>query len=136
MIRTQELTKVYGEIHAIDLETHTVTVSFEGIPVVYEFAQLDELVHAYAVSIHKSQGSEFPAVVVPILTQHYVMLQRNLLYTAVTRARQLVVLVGDRRAISIAVRNNRIAHRNTRLAELLAGGEPVPDSDDYQYPLF
>ncbi|MCD6284772.1 MAG: ATP-binding domain-containing protein, partial [Anaerolineae bacterium] len=144
-----------GEIRAIDLETHTVTVNFDavkadtvqadfvsldgagpdGLFVTYEFAQLDELVHAYAVSIHKSQGSEFPAVVVPILTQHYVMLQRNLLYTAVTRARQLVVLVGDRRAIGIAVRNNRIAHRNTRLAELLAG-KPVPDSDDYQYPLF
>jgi exodeoxyribonuclease V alpha subunit len=150
-----------GEIRAIDLETHTVTVNFDavkadtvkadaiqadfispdssgpdGLFVKYEFAQLDELVHAYAVSIHKSQGSEFPAVVVPILTQHYVMLQRNLLYTAVTRARRLVVLVGDRRAIGIAVRNNRIAHRNTRLAELLAGGEPIPDSDDYQYPLF
>jgi len=135
-----------GEIRAIDLETHTVTVNFDMVKtdtvrsddlfVVYEFAQLDELVHAYAVSIHKSQGSEFPAVVIPILTQHYVMLQRNLLYTAVTRARRLVVLVGDRRAIGIAVRNNRIAHRNTRLAELLTGSEPVPDSDDYQYPLF
>ena len=125
-----------GEIHAIDLEEHTITVNFEGVAVVCEFAQLDELVHAYAVSIHKSQGSEFPAVVIPILTQHYVMLQRNLLYTAVTRARELVVLVGDRRAIGIAVRNNRIAHRNTRLAELLSAGGPIPDSDDYQYPLF
>ena len=125
-----------GEIQAMDLEEHTVTVSFEGVSVVCEFAQLDELVHAYAVSIHKSQGSEFPAVVVPILTQHYVMLQRNLLYTAVTRARQLVVLVGDRRSIGIAVQNNKIARRNARLAELLSAGDPVPDSDDYQYPLF
>jgi exodeoxyribonuclease V alpha subunit len=101
-------------------------VDFEGGPVEYEFAELDELVHAYAISIHKSQGSEFPVVVVPMLTQHYVMLQRNLLYTAVTRAESLVVLVGDRRALGIAVRNNRIARRNTRLVDLLsapAGGE-------------
>ncbi|MGC9347578.1 MAG: SF1B family DNA helicase RecD2 [Anaerolineae bacterium] len=108
-----------GAITNIDLEDHLVTVDFEDNPVAYEFTQLDELVHAYAVSVHKSQGSEFPAVVIPILTQHYMMLQRNLLYTAVTRARQLVVLVGTHRAIAIAVHNNRIARRNTRLAERL-----------------
>ncbi len=105
-----------GRVTAVDLEESLLTVNFEGLAVGYEFTQLDELVHAYAVSIHKSQGSEFPAVVVPILTQHYVMLQRNLLYTAVTRARELVVLVGDYRAIAIAVHNDRIAQRNTRLA--------------------
>ena len=75
--------------------------------------------HAYAVSIHKSQGSEFPAVVVPVLTSHYMMLQRNLLYTAVTRARRLVVLVGQPRAISMAVRNGKVAARYTGLAARL-----------------
>jgi exodeoxyribonuclease V alpha subunit len=108
-----------GIIRAIDLEDQTVTVDFDDLLAVYEFTQLDDLVHAYAVSVHKSQGSEFPAVVLPLLTQHYMMLQRNLLYTAVTRARELVVLVGTRRAIAIAVQNNRIARRNTRLAERL-----------------
>ncbi len=108
-----------GRVAEVDLEEGILVVSFDGRPVAYDYAQLDELVHAYAVSIHKSQGSEYPAVVVPILTQHYVMLQRNLLYTAVTRARELVVLVGDRRAIAIAVRNNRVVSRNTRLAERL-----------------
>ena len=115
-----------GQVAGINQIDHLLTVDFEGVPVEYEFAELDELVHAYAISIHKSQGSEFPAVVVPMLTQHYVMLQRNLLYTAVTRAESLVVLVGDRRALGIAVRNNRIARRNTRLVDLLsapAGGE-------------
>jgi exodeoxyribonuclease V alpha subunit len=114
-----------GRIIAMDLGADLVTVDFEGAPVIYEFTQLDELMHAYAVSIHKSQGSEFPAVVVPILTQHYVMLQRNLLYTAVTRAEELVVLVGSKRAIAIAVNNNKIARRNTRLvARLQKAPEP------------
>jgi exodeoxyribonuclease V alpha subunit len=108
-----------GIIGAVDLEESLLVVDFEGLAVGYEFSHLDELVHAYAVSIHKSQGSEFPAVVVPILTQHYVMLQRNLLYTAVTRARELVVLVGNQRAIAIAVNNNAITRRNTRLARRL-----------------
>jgi len=76
-------------------------------------------VHAYAISIHKSQGSEFPVVVIPLLMQHYMMLQRNLLYTAVTRARKLVVLVGDKKSIAMAVRNNKIALRNTYLKERL-----------------
>ena len=109
-----------GTVVGLDLEEHTLTVNFDGaIACVYEFTQLDELVHAYAVSIHKSQGSEFPVVVIPLLMQHYMMLQRNLLYTGVTRAQQLVVLVGSRRAIAIAVRNDKIAQRNTRLAERL-----------------
>jgi exodeoxyribonuclease V alpha subunit len=87
----------------------------------YDYSDLDELVLGYACSIHKSQGSEYPAVVIPIHTQHYVMLQRNLLYTAITRARKLVVLVGSRRALAIAVKNNRIEERFTGLAERLAG---------------
>ncbi|MGC9521740.1 MAG: SF1B family DNA helicase RecD2 [Anaerolineae bacterium] len=121
-----------GTITDIDLEAHLVTIDFDDLEARYELSELDNLVHAYAISIHKSQGSEFPAVVVPILTQHYVMLQRNLLYTAVTRGRELVVLVGDHRAIAIAVRNDRIAHRNTRLQErLMEGAGPQQASGGY-----
>ena len=87
----------------------------------YDYLELDELVHAYAISIHKAQGSEFPAVVIPMLSSHYMMLQRNLLYTAVTRAQRLVVLVGSPRAISIAVRADRAGERFSGLAERLAG---------------
>jgi len=113
-----------GRVAALDLEERTLTVNFDGALVGYEFTQLDELVHAYAVSIHKAQGSEFPVAVIPILTQHYMMLQRNLLYTGVTRAAKLVVLVGNPRAIAIAVRNDKIAQRNTRLAERLLAWKP------------
>jgi len=114
-----------GRVGAIDLEEKTLTVDFDGEPVTYEFLQLDELVHAYAVSVHKAQGCEFPAVVIPLLTQHYLMLQRNLLYTAVTRARRLVVLVGSTKALTMAVHNHRIARRNTRLAQRLRECEPA-----------
>jgi exodeoxyribonuclease V alpha subunit len=82
---------------------------------------MDELTHAYAVSVHKSQGSEFPAVVIPLLTAHALMLQRNLLYTAVTRARQLVVLVGQPRALALAVNNHEVAARYSGLTERLLG---------------
>jgi exodeoxyribonuclease V alpha subunit len=85
----------------------------------YDFSELDELVHAYAMSVHKSQGSEYRCVVVPMLTQHYMLLQRNLLYTAVTRAKELVVLVGTKRAIAMAVRNDKIAERHSGLEERL-----------------
>ncbi len=108
-----------GQISALNLVEQTLTVRMDERAVPYDFLELDELVHAYAVSVHKSQGSEFPAVVVPITTQHYMMLQRNLLYTAVTRARKLVVLVGSPRAVAIAVNNNRIADRYSALAERL-----------------
>ncbi|MDL1898948.1 AAA family ATPase, partial [Anaerolineae bacterium CFX7] len=108
-----------GRIVEIDFEEQTVDIDFDGARVVYEFSELDELVHAFAMSVHKSQGSEYRAVVLPILTQHYMLLQRNLLYTAVTRAKQLVVIVGNKKAIGMAVRNNKIAQRNTRLAERL-----------------
>ncbi len=108
-----------GRITALDPVEQTLAVRIDDRTVPYEFLELDELVHAYAVSVHKSQGSEFPAVVVPITTQHYMMLQRNLLYTAVTRARKLVVLVGSPRAVAIAVNNNKIADRYSALAERL-----------------
>lgn len=108
-----------GHIVALDPILHTVTVLFDDRPVRYEFLELDELVHAYAISVHKSQGSEFTAVVIPVLTSHYTMLQRNLLYTAVTRARRLVVLVGQPRAIAIAVNNNAVTARYTGLKERL-----------------
>jgi exodeoxyribonuclease V alpha subunit len=94
-----------------------VVVDFDGEKVVYEPKHLDELVHAYCISIHKSQGCEFPAVVIPLMTQHFIMLQRNLLYTAITRARRLCVLVGMQRALSIAVRNNETVERYSRLRE-------------------
>jgi exodeoxyribonuclease V alpha subunit len=104
-----------GRVTAIDPIQQTMTVSVDGAPVVYDFLEADELTHAYAVSVHKSQGAEYPCVVMPVLTQHYMMLQRNLLYTAVTRAKRLVVLVGTKRAIGIAVRNNRVAERHSAL---------------------
>ena len=97
-----------GRIMALDLVDQALAVRIDDQDVAYDFSELDELVHAYAVSVHKTQGSEYRAVVVPVLTSHYVMLQRNLLYTAVTRAKELVVLVGTRRAIGIAVGNNKI----------------------------
>ena len=108
-----------GRIMALNTVGQEMTVRIEDRNVVYDFSDLDQLVHAYAISVHKSQGSEYRAVVVPVLTQHYVMLQRNLLYTAVTRAKELVVLVGMRRAIGMAVGNNRMAGRHTALAERL-----------------
>jgi exodeoxyribonuclease V alpha subunit len=110
-----------GTIIAVDVEMQKLTVNVDGRPVEYDFLELDELIHAYAVSVHKSQGSEFPAVVIPILTTHYMMLQRNLLYTAVTRARRLVVLVGQPKAIGIAVNNNQVMERYTSLRERLLG---------------
>jgi exodeoxyribonuclease V alpha subunit len=108
-----------GRIIALDPENQALTARIDDREVEYDYSELDELVHAYAVSVHKSQGSEYRAVVVPVLTSHFVMLQRNLLYTAVTRARELAVLVGTRRAVAIAVRNNKIADRHTALDERL-----------------
>jgi exodeoxyribonuclease V alpha subunit len=108
-----------GRVVDIDEEEQLVKVMVDGRQVAYDFASLDELVLAYACSIHKSQGSEYPCVVIPLHTQHYVMLQRNLLYTAVTRAKRLAILVGEPRALQVAVGNRRVRPRFTRLAERL-----------------
>jgi exodeoxyribonuclease V alpha subunit len=108
-----------GRIASIDGEAQEVTVSFDSKPVVYDFPELDELVLAYAVSVHKSQGSEYPVVVMPLLTQHYLLLQRNLLYTAITRGKKLVVIIGTKKALGIAIRNNNQQLRYTRLKERL-----------------
>jgi exodeoxyribonuclease V alpha subunit len=108
-----------GIITALDPIEQEVTVLIDNRKVQYNFLELDELTHAWAVSVHKSQGSEYPAVVIPVLTSHYMMLQRNLLYTAITRARRLVVLVGQPKAIAIAVNNNKVAARYTGLTERL-----------------
>src|SRR4051812_30880975 len=115
-----------GRIVAIDEVDQLVTVALDGRQVVYDHGSLDELVLAYACTIHKSQGSEYPCVVIPLHSAHYVMLQRNLLYTALTRAKRLAILVGEERALRIAVGNRRVRARFTRLAQRLAGpaGEP------------
>ncbi|MDZ4719054.1 MAG: ATP-dependent RecD-like DNA helicase [Roseiflexaceae bacterium] len=111
-----------GEVAAIHAEEQILTVRYDGTRMVaYDFNILDELTLAYAISVHKSQGAEYTCVVVPLLMQHYAMLQRNLIYTAVTRARRLVVLAGDRRALAIAVRNHEVAQRYTGLARRLQG---------------
>ncbi|ROQ93603.1 SF1B family DNA helicase RecD2 [Desulfosoma caldarium] len=113
-----------GRIDAVDEENQEIRVRMDGRLVSYDFSELDEITHAYAVSVHKSQGSEYPAVVIPLVTQHYVMLQRNLLYTAVTRGRKLVVLLGSRKALAMAVRNDRLQKRYTLLAHRLAARTP------------
>ena len=108
-----------GHVDHVSQEEGTVTVAYDGRLVTYNPADLDALVPAYAVTIHKSQGSEYPIVVIPILTQHYAMLRRNLLYTGITRGRQLVVLVGQHKAIAIAVHDSAGSHRWTRLAAIM-----------------
>jgi exodeoxyribonuclease V alpha subunit len=110
-----------GRITAIDTEGQEVLVTIDGREIPYDFSELDELVHAFAVSIHKSQGSEYPAVVIPILTQHYILLQRNLLYTGVTRGKKLVCIVGTQKALAIAIKNNKTEKRYTLLSARLGG---------------
>jgi exodeoxyribonuclease V alpha subunit len=104
-----------GRIVGLDPVQQTMTVNIDGAPVVYDFLEADELIHAYAISVHKSQGAEYPCVVLPVMTQHYLMLQRNLLYTAVTRAKKLVILIGTRKALNIAIKNNKVSERHTAL---------------------
>ena len=108
-----------GIVSRIDTEESQLTVQFDGRDITYDFAELDELVLAYATTIHKSQGSEYPAVVIPLSTQHYPMLQRNLVYTGVTRGKRLVVLLGQRKALAIAVKGARTRRRWSKLGEWL-----------------
>lgn len=108
-----------GQIRAIEGEEQEVKVRFDEREVIYSYGELDELALAYAITIHKSQGSEFPSVIVPLAMQHYLLLQRNLLYTAVTRGKRLVVLVGQRKAVAVAVRNNTAERRYSGLLSRL-----------------
>ena len=111
-----------GWITHVDLEERELTVDFDGRDVIYDISELDELVLAYATTVHKAQGSEYPIVVMPITMSHFVMLQRNLLYTGVTRAKRILVLVGEKKAVYYAARNETITKRNTRLAARLEPG--------------
>jgi exodeoxyribonuclease V alpha subunit len=114
-----------GQIAKIDLVEREVKVKFDQREVIYDFGELDEVSLAYAITIHKSQGSEFPAVVIPLATQHYLLLQRNLVYTGITRGKKLVVLIGQRKALAIAVKNNRTENRfSGLLARLGAPDQP------------
>ena len=113
-------------VSRIDAEAGQITVDFDGRDVIYGFGELDELVLAYATTIHKSQGSEYPAVVIPLSIQHYPMLRRNLIYTGVTRGKRLVVLVGQRKALAIAVKGARKRRRWSKLAEWLTCGGTEP----------
>ena len=110
-----------GRITGIRPEEYHVTVTFDGREVAYEFYDLDEIVLAYAVSVHKSQGSEYPVVVIPILAQHYILLQRNLIYTAITRGRNLVVMVGTRNALAMGINAHKTQERYTLLRQRLNG---------------
>ena len=108
-----------GRIENIEEEEHILEVNFYGRKVDYDFSELNELVLAYAITVHKSQGSEYRIVVIPVMTQHYLLLQRNLLYTGITRAKEMVILIGTKKALWIAIKNNKTFHRNTSLKERL-----------------
>jgi exodeoxyribonuclease V alpha subunit len=110
-----------GRVARIDMEEGVIYMDFDGRTVEYEFGELDEVALAYAATIHKSQGSEYPAVVIPLAIEHYPLLQRNLLYTGVTRGKQLVVIIGQSKALAMAVKNVRSARRITNLAARLRG---------------
>jgi exodeoxyribonuclease V alpha subunit len=110
-----------GVVSRVDMEEGELVADFDSREITYGFGELDELVLGYATTIHKSQGSEYPAVVIPLSTQHYPMLQRNLIYTGVTRGKRLVVLVGQRKALAIAVKGARARRRWSKLREWLIG---------------
>ena len=122
-----------GMISHVDMEERELKVNFDGRDVTYDVTELDELVLAYACTIHKSQGSEYPIVVMPFMMTHYIMLQRNLLYTGVTRAKKMLVMVGEKKALDLAIRNSRAAERNTMLADRLRDqrdGSPAPSPQE------
>jgi len=108
-----------GRIVAIDNESSELAVDFDERKVIYDFRELDELVLSYAITIHKSQGSEYPCVVIPVHTQHFVLLQRSLIYTALTRAKKLVILVGTKKALGLAITRAESRDRTTTLTERL-----------------
>jgi exodeoxyribonuclease V alpha subunit len=114
-----------GYVADVEPDDGELTASFDGRSVTYGFGELDTLVPAYAATIHKSQGSEYPTVVIPVMTQHYTMLQRNLLYTGVTRGKRLVVLVGQKKAVAIAVRSVSGRRRWSKLREWLLVGDGI-----------
>jgi exodeoxyribonuclease V alpha subunit len=114
-----------GQVAGIDFAEQELVIRFQDRDVLYDFNELDEVSLAYAITIHKSQGSEFPAVIVPVAMQHYLLLQRNLVYTAMTRGRRLVVLVGQKKALAIAVQNNRAGGRYSGLFDRLRSGTPA-----------
>jgi exodeoxyribonuclease V alpha subunit len=111
-----------GVIHAIDVEDSLLQINFDDRVVDYEFNELDEIALAYATSIHKAQGSEYPAVVIPMAMQHFMLLERNLLYTGVTRGKQLVVVIAQAKALGMAVKNQRSQRRITNLVARLNQG--------------
>jgi len=108
-----------GRITRIEPEDKTVSISFDENELEYDITELDEVTLAYVTTVHKSQGSEYKIVIAPITTQHYMMLQRNLLYTCMTRAKKIMLLIGSVKAIAIAVKNNKISNRNTMLVKRL-----------------
>ena len=108
-----------GRLSALDAEEQNLLISYPEKDVSYDWSEQDELALAYSLSIHKSQGSEFPVVILPLCMSHYMMLQRNLIYTGMTRAKKLLILVGQKKAIAMAVKNEKLRLRNTRLAARL-----------------
>ena len=117
-----------GFIHSINLEESEINITFDAKNVVYDFGELDEIVLAYATTIHKSQGSEYPAVVIPLMMQHYTMLQRNLIYTGITRGKKLVILVGQKKALAIAIKQQNHQRRWSTLKDKMqsAGQGLIP----------
>ena len=111
-----------GTVESVDVEDRSLSVIFDGRTVDYEDSELDELTLAYATTIHKSQGSEYPVVVIPLLMTHFVMLQRNLIYTGITRAKKICIIVGTTKALAYSIHNMVVLKRNTRLKERLHSG--------------